>query len=550
MPATIDSNKTSLTYAEEVTLKVLPAMPVWFPLEPNTYANFGGDLKTTPREPINATRQRAKGTVTDLDVSAGFNTDFTQTNLTRMLQGFFFAKAHEKPNTQPINGTKVAITAVVATVGPTIQHFLAATGLAAFPVGSILKSSGFSAPQNNTLIRTTISSAGSLTGVGHVASAAGTLVAEAAPSASAKLQQVGFALTGDVKLYGPGSTFGGGTVVQAFLQSTATVDFTTLGLTPGEWVYLGDSDDTLSDTSATEFNFVGAGGVRNRGFCRIGSISARQLVFDISIGSDAWALSGSGDGSNAIGASAYVSLYFGTMIRNEPDPLNIIRTTYTLQRYLGKGVGNLDNLEYVSGAIPNEFTFNIPSNNKLAVDLSFIGMDTKQQHAAALTGTYLPLHSEEAFNTSEDVFAMLLYKINPAVTTQAPLFGYATDEKIVINNNAKTNKAIGVVGGFEGSVGNFDVSGSLTCYFDDIAAQQAVRDNADVGLINIFAKKNAGFILDLPLLTLALSGLKVEKDQPIMADINQTASPGALNYTAQYNTFDYLPSSAMADYVG
>jgi hypothetical protein len=237
-------------------------------------------------------------------------------------------------------------------------------------------------------------------------------------------------------------------------------------------------------------------------------------------------------------------------------PANIVRTTYTLQRYLGKNLANTDQLESVSGAIPNELTLTVPSNNKLTADMTFVGMDTQQQYAASLAGTYETLQAETAFNTSQDVYALLLYIIDPTVTTQAPLFGFATDQKITVNNNTKPNKAIGVVGAIEGSVGNFDVSGTLTCYFDDIDAQQAVRNNSDVGLTNIFAKENAGFIIDLPLLTLALPGLKVEKDKPIMADIAQTASPRpdplnlGLNYTMLYNTFSYLPASAMADYVG
>lgn len=551
MPSTIDSNKTSLSYAEETSLKVLPGSPVWHPLEPNTYASFGGDLKTVPREPINATRQRAKGTVTDLDVTAGFNSDVTQNNLTRLLQGFLFAKAREKFKTKPLNGAGIVITGVTAT--PT---FTAATGLAAVPVNSIIQSKNFTNLANNTITRVSAAAAGALTVASYLADApADVLVVEGAPPAAASLEVVGYALHGDVLLYGPGSTFGGATVVAPLLQSAADVDFTTLGLIPGEWVYLGDATDALSDTSASEYNFIG-GTTRNRGYCRIASVTAHVLQFDLAIGANLWALGAGAGGSCAVGASGHVSLYFGTVIRNEPLPANIVRTTYTLQRYLGKNLANTDQLEEVSGAIPNEFTLGIPSNNKLAADLTFVAMDTVQQYLASLPGTYEALVSEAAFNTSQDVYALLLYIVDPTVAAQAPLFAYATDQKITVNNNTKPNKAIGVVGAFEGSVGNFDVSGTLTCYFDDIAAQQAVRNNSDVGLSNIFAKQLSGFIVDLPLLTIALPGLKVEKDKPVMADITQTASPRpdplglGLNYTMLYNQFSYLPASAMANYKG
>lgn len=553
MPATINSNSSALTYAEEATLKVLPTTPVWRPLEPNSYSAFGGDLKTVAREPINASRQSGKGTITDLDVTAGFNLDFLQNQQMRLFQGFFFAKAREKAGTATLNGTQIAITAVVQTIGGTVQHFTAASGLA-YPVGSLVKSRNFINPLNDQVIRTTLSTATALTGVTHKASsAASLLVADAAPAATAALEVVGFAMSGDVLLYGPGSTFGGSTVVQPFLQSTATLDFTTLGLTPGEYVYLGDSNDDISDTTATEYNFLATGGlIRNRGYCRIApaGVLTHQLIFDLSIGSDAWALGSGTGGSCAVGTSGFVSLYFGTVIRNEAVPASIVRTTYTLQRFLGQGVGSANNLESISGAVPNELTFNVPTNAKMTVDMTFAAMDTAQAYLASLPGTYNALEAETAYNTSSNVYSLLLYIINTANTTQAPLFGFADDEKLTINNGAAGLKAIGTVGSFEASVGNFVVTGTLSCYFDDIAAQQAVRNNANVGLVNIFAKQNAGTIIDLPLLTLAMKGLDVVKDKPIKASITHSASPGAVNYTCQYNHFSYLPDSAIAGYAG
>jgi hypothetical protein len=547
MPASIDSNKTSGYYNEEAALKV-PGSGPWYPIEPNSYSDYGGDIKTVAREPITATRQRAKGTVTDLDVQAGWNEDFTQNNLSRLIQGFLFANARTKPTNLPLSSMTGVVAYGVSVVAGAPGSFHRAAGsfiTDGWKVGHIFFTTGFVNKANNFLWVVTAVTATDLSVVAsdsmQTTNEAGdgvvetsVLVAEAATVGV--IEAVGFQLPSSATLTGVGSD------IPNIALNCDAVNLTTLGLIAGEYLYIGDVD-VNTGAGAVPHSFLTAGTVLPiRGYARIASIAAAQILFDVTL------LENFGEATGAALAATLPNIYFGTVIQNEANPELIVRRTYTLLRTLGTDIEGAPVYETVSGAVPNEFTLNIPSNNKLAADLKLIAMDT-ESGSTEPSGTFLNALNEEPYNTSQDVYAMLLYIIDQTQPEQVPLFGYATDEKLTINNNVKPNKAIGVVGGFEASVGMLDVSGSLTCYFDDPAAIEAIRNNDNVGLINIFAKKLQGMIFDMSMLTLGGGRLKVEKDKPIMADITHTAAAGVNDNTILYNKFDYLPATAMSNYV-
>ncbi|CAA2409753.1 Phage Major Tail tube protein [Xanthomonas phage Suba] len=519
----IDGGLTGLRIAEEVCLKELPTQaidgfdPTWHTREPNSYSDFGGDVTLVAREIIDPSRQNKKGRPTDLDASGGWNEDLTQSNIGWLAQGFFFANAREAGSTDPFDPTKkIAITAVTSAD----KRYAAASGLdAIFAEGQLVKASGFASASNNGLKRVTAVAAGYI----EVAEA---LIAEASPSAKAKVEVVGGQFeAGDVSI----------AVVDGIpsLVSTAT-DFTTFpGLIPGKWLFLG------GDVANSAF-------VNNTGFARIASVSANAIVFD----DTTW------QPVNEAGAGLSVQFFSGPLIRNEKERALIKRRSYTIERTLGEDEATSENPgdeqgEYLLGAVPNELTLNIPVAEKFNVDYTFVACDNDFRSGAAgdklrsLVGTVIPALGEDFINTSSDIYRIKMNILDPATSNPTGLFAWITEGNIAINNGITPTKVVGKFGAGSVSADNFAVTGEVTALFTSVAACRAIRESKDVGFNVIAAYNNAGMIWDLPLVSLGGGRLNVEKGQPVSIPLNTSAAENVYGYTAMLCLFPYLPDAAM-----
>lgn len=507
----VDSNITGLAFAEEECLKKLPgangADAIWQDLEPNSYSDFGGELTTIARSPIDPSRQNKKGVVTDLDASGGFNIDFTKTNLNKLLQGFFFADARQMPTTKPLNGAAVAVSGVTAAD----KTFTVASGGTDFKVGMLVKPSGFANVANNELSAVVSSTATEIV-------VTGALVDEAAPDVSAKLDCVGFqGAEGDINIAVTGQ-------IPSLISTTA--DFTSFGLIPGQWVFIGE------DNAGNSFE-------NNKGYARINGISQNAIVFDDTT-------------FNAItesGAGKAIRVYVGMVIKNEKLPSLIKRRTYNIERTLGAGPTSTQ-AEYLEGAVCNELTLNIPLADKINTDLSFIACDNTYRSGESgdevKPGIRNYALGEDAYNTSSDIYRMKMSVHDSTVANKKALFGYVSEASISISNNATPNKAVGVLGAFDVSIGNFQVGGSVTAFFTTVEAVKAIRANADVGFSIIGGSKNAGFVFDIPLLGLGGGRISVEKDNPIEVPLTPAGAENKHGYTLLFEHFSYLPNAAMS----
>lgn len=509
---TIDSNTTGVRIAEEACPGILPdgsvdfpGTPIWNPAEPNSYDDFGGQITTKPRTPINRTRQRKKGSPVDLEASGGYTQDFTETGFLKLLQGFLFADAHIPGDTKPVNGngtTDVTITSLAAAD----SSFNAAAGLDIFATDDIILVSGCAIASNNGIKTVASAIAGKLT-------TDQPLVDEVAPPASVRIQKVGKQTT-DLSVVVTGT--------QVSLVSAAAEDFTTWPIFPGSWIFIG------SDTAA----FSGA---TNKCFARVDAITPTSLTL--------------GKTTKLMVAEAgpvSVDIMLPIGIRNEPNPDNIKLRTYQIERTVGRDANGVMS-EYLTNSTANEFTLNIPTGDYLTADVAFISGDNEQRTGleGVKAGDRPSLISEDAYNTSSDMQRFRLATVVSGDPFPTALFGYATEGTITINNNVTTNKAIGVLGGFSTTVGSFDVGGSLTAYFATMDAVKAVRQSLDVTLDLILTKNNAGWIVDMPLIGLGDGRLNVEANTPITLPLELSAAESDLGHTLYMARFQYLPDIAM-----
>jgi hypothetical protein len=365
----------------------------------------------------------------------------------------------------------------------------------------------------------------------NVVTVSQTLTLDATPNANATMTTVGFEFAaGDLDVTVPA-------LPALPTLVTAAEDFTTMGLIPGEWIFVG------GDTGGAAGNqFLTAA---NNGFMRINSVAAGTLEIDKSTGTLVTEAS----------TAETVQVFFARVLKNESDQTLQVRRTYQLERSLGAPDNTQPSeiqAEYIEGWTPNELTFNFATADKVTVDLSGVGtnVSTIDGPTALKTGSRPALVSGDAFNTSNDITRLKLAVLDrTAGSNPTALFAFLTEFTVVINNNVSPNKAISVLGAFDVTAGQFNVEGTMEAYFADVAAVTSIRNNDDVtfdfAMVKGASGAKQGVLVDVPLITLGDGRLDVEQDEPITLPLDIPAGADRVfDHTLLMCFFDYLPDAA------
>jgi len=525
----IDSSFTGARIALEASLGVLPGTPLWYIMEPNSYTDTGGSVGGVARRPITTKRLRKKGTTTIVTAGAGMNVDLTPTMMTPFWPGMLLAAGRKHAQ----HGGRFVIPNPVTVVGTgfDIGEDAAAAGYAA---DQLVWADGFTDQANNGLKLVT----GTAT---NVVLFAGSVV-EASPPADASIRVVGYEFpSADVDVVNAGGSLP--TLV------SAADDFTNLNLQRGDWIWIGGT--------AASSKFVNA---ENNGLARVRSATTGVLTLDKAPGGADLATDFVAETGTGLSIRIFTGDVYGTVAS---DDANFADQTFTIERLLGKpnpvAAPTITQGEAVRGCQWANMAINVPlpgDDSKVTFDVTWLGTDSEQHLGTGPdpllsdTGNVVAIPSRDVFNPAGDVIRLKLNIVPPDTDGNGaadPLFARISQLTLSLSNGSVANNSVGSDTAFAITANLFTVDASLTAYFSDIAAQQAVRNNEDTELELCLAKAVGGthreaVLFDLPLGALTGGLANVEQDAPVSVPLTfADGEDEGLGRSFTVMDFGYLP---------
>jgi hypothetical protein len=120
------------------------------------------------------------------------------------------------------------------------------------------------------------------------------------------------------------------------------------------------------------------------------------------------------------------------------------------------------------------------------------------------------------------------------------------EQTLTLSNNAVIEDAHGEFGAVEIVAGDFSAVSDITAHFAEVAAQDAVRNNLDVGYqlgyVNDLRGRNAGVMFEVPAGSVGGGRNTVERNASIKTPVTFMGNRSeAFGYTASYTEFPFLP---------
>jgi hypothetical protein len=482
------TDKSSFSVCKEQSPGVLPTTPDWTYLEINSVSDMGETISTTERNPISNDRMRRKGSVTDLDSAVGFDTDLTYSLFDLFAQGFWFSTWDAQDTFTPT---------AVTTSGYAVPS---GGDLAA---GTLVYARGYANSTNNGLKICDTST------VATEVEVTDTLVADASPATGSRVDVVGVqGANGDIEMDADGN-----------LTST-TLDFTTLDLRTGQWIYVGGG------TTNTSFATSGDG------YARVQAVATNKVTLEkkpAAFTTDA-------------GTGKTIQLFIGSFIKNVAyDDPNFNTETYTFEVIYDTLTNKY---HYPNGNYANEMGLSLNMTDKATVSYSFIGLDTPIPTSVRAAGNWYNTVDNTMMNTTSDIGRLEIIASDGSEIVPA-------DEcllqslSINISNNITPKKGVGCLGAVMVALGNFNVDISATMYLTSSQPIVSVRNNDTVGLSVALKNEDGGLFFDIPSMTIGDGSRAFPANHTIDVSLTGMAFKDSFHEFALGCTkFPYLPEGA------
>lgn len=506
------TNGTTLSFAREASLGVLPGSPQWYELEPNSITNWGTTISTESRNPISQARARRKGAVTDLDSAVEVEADLTLTHLRLFAEQFLFSRAIGADVFYPSAATSSGFTVTALTAaqaGRLIYGASAAT--------TLVYAYGFTDPANNGIAPLTadpVTSATLIPVAGNVA------------ETPAVTQMVEVAVAGVRGAAGDIEIDVDGNIISTVL------DFTVLGLAVGQVIHVGGVD-----VANQFFN------EENLGFARLRTIAAHKLTIDKR---DQDFVLDDGTDTGSGGTGLRIDLLFGQFVRNvKISHADFLEQSAQFElaspNLMSAGATGY---EYALGNYADALSVAIPLTGKATITMGFVGTDTTKPSTTRATNaaSAKAAGQTESFGSASDIARLRVQDVDET--------GLSTDFKsatFTLTNNVSGEKVIGKLGPKYLNAGNIECDIENQMLFTNPDVIERIRCNKTVGFDWVLRNGEGGVAFDLPTGTLTGGNREMPENQSVLINTTFAAhEEAAYGYTCGMSFFPVLPEQACA----
>jgi hypothetical protein len=311
---------------------------------------------------------------------------------------------------------------------------------------------------------------------------------------------------------------------------STVLDFTLLGLTPGQYIHIGGID--VANRFFTPDNY---------GFARAEAIAAHKIT----LGKRAQAFSiDDGTDTGAGGANLLIDILFGQYVRTvSVDHADYLQVNYQFEMESPNlGDAGEDQFEYALGNWADSMTFDLSLSALAKVTYGFVGLDTTDPAPTRATNADAAKYPSEtaAFSTSTDLARLRMQEVDET--------GLTTDFKslkLTLTNNVAGEKVLGRLGPKYLNAGNVEVDVDTQAIFTNRLIPARVRDNSTLGLDFAVRNDDGGAYFDLPAGTLDSGGREYPVNASVLINTTfKSFEDPVLEHSFSCSLFPVLPSDA------